>query len=211
MICHLGNGCSASAVHGGKAVDTTMGFTPLEGLMMGTRAGSVDPGILTFVQHEHGLSAEQVDGTLNRVSGLRGVSGVSSDYRQVEAAAATQVRSRLALEIYARRVRAAIGALDRHPGRSGRPGFHGRRGRALRQPARPPVTGWAAWGCTWTLSEIVSAGRTWILPTQSRQRGSLSSTRGKSCASPRKCAACLARRNHHLLAECTDATGLVPA
>lgn len=112
VICHLGNGCSASAVQGGKAVDTTMGFTPLEGLMMGTRSGSVDPGILTYVQRRRDQSAEQVDRTLNHESGLLGVSGVSSDYRQVEAAAHKgNERARLALDIYARRVRSAIGAL----------------------------------------------------------------------------------------------------
>lgn len=112
VICHLGNGCSASAVQGGKAIDTTMGFTPLEGLMMGTRAGSVDPGILTYIQRRRGQNAEQIDRTLNHESGLLGVSGVSSDYRQVEAAARNgNDRARLALEVYARRVRSAIGAL----------------------------------------------------------------------------------------------------
>ncbi len=112
IICHLGNGCSATAVRGGKAVATTMGFTPLEGLMMGTRAGSVDPGILVYVQRRRGLTADRVDQALNQESGLRGVSGVSSDYRQVEAAAqAGQEQARLALEIYADRVRATVGAL----------------------------------------------------------------------------------------------------
>jgi acetate kinase len=112
VICHLGNGCSATAVRDGKAVATSMGFTPLEGLMMGTRTGSVDPGILVYVQRRRGLPADQVDQVLNHESGLRGVSGVSSDYRQVEAAAqAGQERARLALEIYADRVRATVGAL----------------------------------------------------------------------------------------------------
>ena len=87
MICHLGNGCSAAAVRGGVALDTTMGYTPMEGLMMGTRSGSVDPGILLHVQRRHGLDAERLDDVLNHHSGLLGVSGVSSDYRQVEAAA----------------------------------------------------------------------------------------------------------------------------
>ncbi len=112
VICHLGNGCSASAVQSGQAVDTTMGFTPLEGLMMGTRAGSVDPGILTYVQRRHSLTAEDLDRILNRESGLRGVSGVSSDYRQVQAAAEQgNEQPRLALDIYARRVRSTIGGL----------------------------------------------------------------------------------------------------
>ena len=83
VICHLGNGCSASAVVGGTSIDTTMGFTPLEGLMMGTRSGSIDPSIVLYVQQHHGLSADQVEAVLNHESGLLGVSGVSSDMRDV--------------------------------------------------------------------------------------------------------------------------------
>ena len=112
VICHLGNGCSAAAVRGGVALDTTMGYTPMEGLMMGTRSGSVDPGILLHVQRRHGLDPERLDDALNHRSGLLGVSGVSSDYRQVEAAAVRgDERARLALAIYARRVRSAVGGL----------------------------------------------------------------------------------------------------
>lgn len=112
IVCHLGNGCSATAVRDGAAVATTMGYTPLEGLMMGSRSGSVDPGILLHVQRRHGLSAEQLDEALNRASGLLGVSGVASDFRQVELAAEQgHERARLALDLYADRVRAAIGAL----------------------------------------------------------------------------------------------------
>ena len=111
VICHLGNGCSASAVRGGVAIDTTMGFTPLTGLMMGTRSGSVDPGILLYLMKERGLTADQIDDSLNHASGLLGVSGVSADYRKVESAAnAGNDRAKLALEIYAARVRSAIGA-----------------------------------------------------------------------------------------------------
>ncbi len=112
VICHLGHGCSASAVRGGKSVDTTMGFTPLEGLMMATRSGTIDPSIVLYVQQRHGLTAAQVETALNRESGLLGVSGVSADMRQVLAAAqAGNVQARLALDIYAHRVRQAIGAL----------------------------------------------------------------------------------------------------
>ncbi len=112
VVCHLGNGCSASAIRGGSAVDTTMGFTPLDGLMMGTRSGSVDPGILLYLLKERKLSADQIDEALNHASGLLGVSGVSGDYREVEEAAGRgDDRARLALEIYANRVRSAIGAL----------------------------------------------------------------------------------------------------
>src|SRR5262249_46722605 len=87
VICHLGHGCSASAVRGGRCVDTTMGFTPLEGLMMATRSGSIDPGIVLHVQQHRGLTAEQVETALNRESGLLGVSGVSADMRQILARA----------------------------------------------------------------------------------------------------------------------------
>ena len=112
VICHLGHGCSASAVRGGRCVDTTMGFTPLEGLMMATRCGSIDPAIVLHVQQQHGLSAEQVESALNRESGLLGVSGVSADMRQVLAKAGEgHDRARLALGIYTHRVRQAIGAL----------------------------------------------------------------------------------------------------
>jgi acetate kinase len=112
LICHLGNGCSAAAVRGGQSVATTMGFTPLEGLMMGTRSGSVDPGALLYVMRRRGLSADQLDRALNHESGLLGVSGVSSDFREVQAAAEKgNERARLALDVYAHRVRAAVGAL----------------------------------------------------------------------------------------------------
>ncbi len=111
VICHLGQGSSATAVRGGVAVTNTMGFTPLEGLMMGTRSGTVDPGILIYVQREHGLSVDQLDEILHKKSGLLGVSGLSSDFRQVEAAADGDRRAQLALDIYAYRVRATIGSL----------------------------------------------------------------------------------------------------
>lgn len=112
VSCHLGNGCSITATRSGRAVATTMGFTPMDGLMMGTRGGAVDPGILLYVQQQRGLDAQALDRQLNHESGLLGVSGVSSDYRKVEAAAdGGHPRARLALDIYAARVRQAIGAM----------------------------------------------------------------------------------------------------
>jgi acetate kinase len=112
VICHLGHGCSASAVQGGKCVDTTMGFTPLAGLMMATRSGSIDPSIVLHVIEKHGLTAAQVESALNRQSGLLGVSGISADMREVMAAAkGGNEQARLALGIYSHRVRQAIGAL----------------------------------------------------------------------------------------------------
>jgi acetate kinase len=112
ISCHLGGGCSAAAVRDGLAVATTLGFSPLEGLMMGTRSGSVDPGILLHLQREHGLTIEELDRALNYSSGLLGISGVSSDLAQIETAAAQgNERARLAFEMFADRVRSAIGAL----------------------------------------------------------------------------------------------------
>jgi acetate kinase len=112
VICHLGNGCSVSAVRDGRCADTSMGFTPLEGLMMGTRSGSVDPGLLLYVLRRRGLTPDDLDRVLNKESGLLGVSGVSSDMRQVLAAArAGDDRARLALDIYAHRVRQTVGAM----------------------------------------------------------------------------------------------------
>ena len=112
VVCHLGNGASAAAINGGIGVDTTMGFTPLTGLMMGTRSGEVDPGVLLYLMKEKGLTADQVDNALNHESGLIGVSGVSNDYRKVEQAATKgDDNAKLALEIYAARVRSSIGAL----------------------------------------------------------------------------------------------------
>jgi acetate kinase len=112
VICHLGNGCSATAVRDGKSLDTSMGFTPLEGLMMGTRSGSVDPGLLLYVLREKAVTPEEVDQTLNKKSGLLGVSGISSDMRAVlEAVASGNPDASLALDIYVHRLRHTIGAM----------------------------------------------------------------------------------------------------
>lgn len=112
VTCHLGHGCSATATLGGKAIATTMGYTPLEGLVMASRPGSVDPGILLHAMERMGLSAGELGEILQRRSGLLGVSGVSSDFRSVlEAAKEGNDRARLALGIYANSVRAGIGAL----------------------------------------------------------------------------------------------------
>jgi acetate kinase len=111
VIAHLGNGASITAVDHGKSVDTSMGLTPLEGLMMGTRPGDVDPGVVLFMLRDMGLSPDEVDRILNKESGLLGLSGVSNDIRDVEAAAAQgDTRSQLALDVYAYRVKKYIGA-----------------------------------------------------------------------------------------------------
>ncbi|MBP8924813.1 MAG: acetate kinase [Pseudomonadales bacterium] len=112
VSCHLGSGCSATAVRGSTPVTTTMGFTPLEGLMMGTRSGSIDPGILFYLLEQQGLTARELDHALNYNSGLLGVSGVSADLRQIEQALATgNERAQLALDLFCDRIRATIGAL----------------------------------------------------------------------------------------------------
>jgi acetate kinase len=112
VTCHLGNGCSVAAIRDGRSVDTTMGFTPLEGLMMGTRSGSVDPGILTYLMRQSRLTGDQLDELLNQHSGLLGISGVSGDMREVLAAVKSgHERSALALEIYVHRLVAGIGAM----------------------------------------------------------------------------------------------------
>jgi acetate kinase len=112
ISCHLGNGCSLAAIQNGKSIDTTMGFTPLEGLMMGSRSGSVDPGILIYLSREFNYSAERLDYDLNKASGLRGISGISSDLPQViEAIAQGNYRAQLAWDIYIHRLRAGIGSM----------------------------------------------------------------------------------------------------
>jgi acetate kinase len=112
VSCHLGNGCSLAAIRDGHSVDTTMGFTPLEGLMMGTRSGSVDPGILTFLLREEKLTGVQLDELLNKKSGLLGISGISSDMRQiVDAMKQGNTRAKLAFDIFVHRLRSGIAAM----------------------------------------------------------------------------------------------------
>jgi acetate kinase len=112
VSCHLGQGASVTASHGQKAVATTMGFTPLEGLMMGSRSGSVDPGLLLYAQRKRGLTAEKLEEVLNHQAGLKGVSGLSGDFREIEQAASSgQEQCRLALSMFVDRARAAIGAM----------------------------------------------------------------------------------------------------
>ena len=117
IVCHLGNGCSATAVSGGRPLATTMGFTPLDGLMMGTRSGSIDPGILTYLLQHEGFDADRLEEDLNRRSGLLSVSGVSSDLRDIERAAdAGNARARLAIEMFTDRIRSTIGSFAVLPG-----------------------------------------------------------------------------------------------
>ncbi|HEX7737335.1 MAG TPA: acetate kinase [Ktedonobacteraceae bacterium] len=112
VTCHLGNGCSLAAIRGGASIDTTMGFTPLEGLMMDTRSGSLDPTILLYLQREQGLTIEQLDHLLNRESGLKGISGLSGDIRTILGAIEQgNERAVLALDLYIYRLRASLGSM----------------------------------------------------------------------------------------------------
>ncbi|MBN3040799.1 MAG: acetate kinase, partial [Candidatus Omnitrophica bacterium] len=111
ITCHLGNGCSITAVKGGKSIDTSMGFTPLEGLMMGTRSGDVDPAAVFFIMKHEGLSIEQMDDILNKKSGLLGVSGLSNDMRTVKKAKARgDSLAKLAYGMFIYRIIKYIGA-----------------------------------------------------------------------------------------------------
>lgn len=111
ITCHIGNGASVTAVKFGKCVDTSMGLTPLAGVMMGSRSGDIDPSAVTYIMEKLGLQPQEMAEYLNKESGVLGISGVSSDMREVEAAAAEgNKRARLALEMYAYRIKKYIGA-----------------------------------------------------------------------------------------------------
>lgn len=117
LVCHLGAGCSATAVHRGKSMDTSMGLTPLDGLVMGTRAGSVDPGLFGYIAAETGMSEEEITHILNKESGLKGISGVSADMREILDLARTgetpDIRERCALarDVFVHRVCQTIATL----------------------------------------------------------------------------------------------------
>lgn len=111
VTCHLGNGASCAAVYGGKCIDTTMGMTPLSGLMMGTRCGDIDPSIIAYLQEKTGKSAEEMDRILNKESGFKGLSGISSDNRDVlQAAANGNERAQLVADMFAYQIKKYIGS-----------------------------------------------------------------------------------------------------
>lgn len=111
ITCHLGNGASLAAIKDGHCIDTSMGFTPLEGIAMGTRCGNIDPAIVTYLMTECSMTASEVNNLMNKKSGVYGISGVSSDFRDIEDAAAKgNERAILALDVYNYRVRQMIGA-----------------------------------------------------------------------------------------------------
>ena len=111
ITCHLGNGASIAAVDGGKCVDTSMGFTPLEGLIMGTRCGDIDAAILPFLMEKEGLTAAGLSDLMNKQSGVYGMTGISSDFRDIEGAASKgDEKAQVALDAYVQRVQKYIGA-----------------------------------------------------------------------------------------------------
>lgn len=112
ITCHIGNGASLTAIKDGISIDTTMGFTPLEGLMMGERSGSIDPAILIYLMRQYGLTGEELNHLLNKESGLKGISGISADLRDIlEAIKGDHERAKLAFEIYIHRFRACLGQM----------------------------------------------------------------------------------------------------
>ncbi|HEY3383980.1 MAG TPA: acetate kinase [Vicinamibacterales bacterium] len=112
ITVHLGNGCSACAIKGGKSVDTSMGMTPLEGLMMGTRSGDIDPAVIEFLMHKEGTSIDEIFSTLNKRSGLLGISGLTNDMRDLESEAEEHQdrRALLAIDMFCYRVKKYIGS-----------------------------------------------------------------------------------------------------
>lgn len=111
ITCHLGNGCSITAVKHGKAIDTSMGFTPLEGLIMGTRCGDIDPAVIIYLARDKGWHIKKIDKMLNQQSGLKGISGISNDMRKLEVEARRgNKRAKLAIDIFVYRIRKYIGA-----------------------------------------------------------------------------------------------------
>ncbi|PIP20624.1 MAG: acetate kinase [Candidatus Omnitrophica bacterium CG23_combo_of_CG06-09_8_20_14_all_40_11] len=111
ITCHLGNGCSIAAVEKGRSIDTSMGFTPLEGLIMGTRCGDIDPALVTYIMHKKRLDIFEIDSILNKASGLKGISGISNDMRILESKARLRnKRAKLAVDIFIYRIKKYIGA-----------------------------------------------------------------------------------------------------
>ena len=110
VTLHLGNGCSATAIRNGQSIDTSMGFTPLEGLVMGTRSGDLDPALASYLARKEQVDAAEIDNWLNKRSGLLGLSGISNDMRELTAAYQTNPRARLAVDVFCYRARKYVGA-----------------------------------------------------------------------------------------------------
>jgi acetate kinase len=110
ITCHLGNGCSAAAIEGGKSIDTSMGFTPLEGLLMGTRSGDIDPAVVLHIMNKEEMTMHEMNTLLNKHSGIQGLSGLSSDMREIEQVLDTNEQALLAHQVFCYRLKKYIGA-----------------------------------------------------------------------------------------------------
>jgi acetate kinase len=110
VTLHLGNGCSATAIRNGQSIDTSMGFTPLEGLVMGTRSGDLDPALISYLGRKENVDAAEIENWLNKRSGLLGLSGLSNDMRELTAAYAQNPRARLAVDVFCYRAQKYLGA-----------------------------------------------------------------------------------------------------
>ncbi len=167
VMGHLGNGCSMAAVRGGKSVGTTMGFTALDGLPMGTRCGQIDPGVLIYLMQQRGMTVDQVEDLLYHHSGLKGLSGISNDMRDL--LASDQPGAKLAVDHFVYRIGLRAGRAGRGAGRPGRAGVHRRHRRARRRDPRGSAATRPGW-----------ASRSTRRPTAAAARGSR-----KRVASPR--------------------------
>jgi acetate kinase len=158
IVLHLGNGASATAVQSGHSIDTSMGFTPLEGLVMGTRSGDLDPAIVTYLQRTGGLSASDVDDVLQHRGGLLGLSG-DNDMRGVLAArAAGDPRAALAVEVYCRRIRKYVGAYHALLGRLDAVVFTAGVGEHAPAIRAESLAGLDGWGITVDPDRNIAAG-----------------------------------------------------
>jgi acetate kinase len=170
ITCHLGNGASITAVDGGKSIDTTMGFTPLEGLVMGTRCGSIDPALVPYIMDREKLGTKDIDSIMNKNSGMLGLTETSHDMREIEQEAARgSERHRLALEIYCHSVRKYIGAYMAEMGRLDAVIFTGGIGENSRLVRRLVVEGLDEFGIVFDAKKndanerVISTGRVKVM------------------------------------------------
>ena len=168
ISCHLGNGSSITAIDGGKSVDTSMGFTPLAGLPMGTRAGDLDAGILQYLMNKHGMNIDEMLNVLNKKSGVEGISAISSDFRDLENAEAQgNQRAELALRVFDYSVKKYIGAYAAAMG--------GVDAVIFTAGVRAPVPVWSSWASRSTPRRIRSGARRWMSPLTMPRSASWSS------------------------------------
>ena len=157
VVAHLGNGCSMAAIREGKSLGNTMGFTGLDGLPMGTRCGQIDPGVLIYLMQQRGMSLDQVEDLFYNHSGLKGLSGVSNDMRDL--LASNQPDARLAIDYFVDRIGRELGSLAAVLERAGRAGVHRRHRRALRRDPRGSAATRTGWASRWTTRPTAGVAR----------------------------------------------------